>query len=197
MHPRPRLLRPLAAALLAAGLALGGPGCGEPPSGAHSAQPTGPLPVWEGHQREVFDDNLDPAAVGLSMDAPSPRTDPFLRERSQTGDIVARFKVQTVTLDSMGDSEHYHLGLLVGRPTLVEPRMPDSSIELAIRTGAPAFAVVKSFDARLRGKTFIGFVRKFQGADGEPELHWHLSADTEAVAASVKEAVALRELSGS
>jgi len=189
---------PLGAAFLAVGLALGALGCGEPPQGAQSAQPAGPLPIWEGRQRELFDDNLDPAAVGLSLDAgPSPRSDPFLRERAQTGDIVSRFKVQTVTLDSMGDLQQYHLNLLVGRPTLAEARLPDTSVELTIRTGAPAFAIVKSFDVRLRGQTFIGFVRKFQGVDGEPALHWHLSADTEAVAASVKDAVALRELTGS
>jgi len=55
----------------------------------------------------------------------------------------------------------------------------------------------KAFDARLRGHTFIGFIRRFGADDGDAELHWHLSPDTAEVAAAVKESVVLRELSGS
>lgn len=189
--------RSFALACLMGSLALVTLACGETTPLAQAPGPAGPLPAWEGRQRELFDDIIDPSALGLTLDTPSPRSDPFLRERAQTGDFVARFKVQTVTLDSMGAQEHYHLHLLVGRPAFAEPKYPDASVEIEIRTKDPAFGLVKAFDARLRGKTFIGFIRKFQGADGEPAVHFHLSADTEAVASSVKEAVALRELAGS
>src|SRR5262245_44382990 len=155
------------------------------------------LPLWQGRVREVFDDNIDPAAVGLSMEGPSPRSDAFLRERAQTADIVARVKVSTVTVDSVGDDHTYHLGIQVGVPTLAKAKIPDRTLELVIRQNGRAFGVARAFDARLRGMTFIVFVMRFAGEDGEQELHWHLSPDTAEVAGAVKEAVALAEASGS
>jgi hypothetical protein len=153
------------------------------------------LPPWEGRAREVFDDNIEPAAVGFSLDGPSPRSDPFLRERSQTGDVVARVRVNTVTVDSIGEQSTYHLGIQVGYPPLTTPRAPDRAFELHIRPQSRAFGVAKAIDARLRGLTFIAFIRRFAGEAGEPEIHWHLSPDTAEVAAAVKEAVVLGELS--
>jgi hypothetical protein len=190
----PARTRSLAAALSASVLLVAS-GCGDAtpdaktPSGAN-------LPKWEGHGRELFDDNIDPAAVGLSMEGASPRSDPFLRERSQTADVTARVRVQTVTVDSIGDQKTYHLGMQVGFPTLTPARVPDKSFELAIKSTSSAYGIARAFDARLRGSTFIGFIGRFQGDDGEVEVHFHLAPDTAEVAAAVKEAVALRELSG-
>lgn len=170
-------------------------GCGEATPDARA--PAGAdLPRWEGHARELFDDNIDPAAVGLSMEGPSPRSDPFLRERSQTSDVTARLRVQTVTVDSIGDAKTYHLGVQVGFPTLANARVPDKSFELSIKPQSLAFGIAKAFDSRLRGSTFIGFIRRYQGEDGEVEVHFHLAPDTADVAAAVKEAVALQELNG-
>lgn len=154
------------------------------------------LPLWQGTAADLFDDNIDPAAVGLSMEGPSPRSDRFLRARAQTADVVARVRVNTVTVDSVGDDTTYHLGVQVGVPTLTKPRIEDRSFELVIRPGGRSYGVAKAFDARLRGMTFVGFIGRFATADGEPEIHWHLSADTAEVAAAVKEAVALGEVSG-
>jgi hypothetical protein len=184
-----------AALLLTVGLTAGVAGCESTPTAV--APPSVSLPRWEGHMRELFDDNIDPAAVGLSMEGPSPRSDPFLRERAQTSEVAARVRVQTVTVDSVGDQVSYHLGLQVGVPTLTEAKIPDRNFELSIRPTSGAFGIAKAFDARLRGATFIGFIQRFASEGGETEIHWHLSADTAEVAAAVKEAVALRELSGS
>jgi hypothetical protein len=181
--------------VLGVGLTAGVTGCGATPSPAAPASVS--FPRWEGHLRELFDDNIDPAAVGLSMEGPSPRSDPFLRERAQTSELAARVRVQTVTVDSVGDQVTYHLGIQVGVPTLVESKIPERSFELSIRPTSGAFGIAKAFDARLRGTTFIGFIQRFAAEGGEAEIHWHLSADTAEVAAAVKEAVALRELSGS
>lgn len=180
---------------LVAGLAVAGSGCG--PSQPSNTGGAAGLPKWEGHARQVWDDNIDPAAVGLSMDGPSPRSDPFLRERAQTSDVVARVRVQTVTVDSVGDQKTYHLGVQVGIPTLTEAKVPDRNFELLIRPSSGAFGIARAFDARLRGQTFIGFIHRFGGDDGETVIHWHLAPDTAEVATAVKEAVALREISGS
>lgn len=162
---------------------------------AASVDPEAGLPAWEGRAREVFDDNIEPAAVGFSLDGPSPRSDPFLRERAQTADVVTRVRVSTVTVDSIGEQSSYHLGVQVADAPLTTPRVQDRSFELHIRPTSRAFGVAKAVDARLRGLTFIAFIRRFAGEAGEPEFHWHLSPDTAEVAAAVKEAVVLGELS--
>ena len=41
----------------------------------------------------------------------------------------------------------------------------------------------------------IGFVRRFSGDHG-PELHWHLTADTEEVAQVIREIAVLEEVAG-
>jgi len=157
--------------------------------------PTGlGLPKWDGHAREVWDDNIDAAALGVQMEGSSPRSDKFLRERAQTSDLVARLRVQTVTVDTLGDENRYHLGMQVGFPTLATPKMEEKIFEIDVRSTTRAYEVVKAFETRLRGQTFIGFVSRFSNADGDLEYHWHLAADNADVAAAVKEALALQEI---
>lgn len=204
MLPSPhglRMIRPashfyvLLAVALAAG--AGAAGCGGPgqQQPAQDGSASGErLPAWDPQAQEVFDDNIDPAAVGLTLEGPSPRSDRFLRERAQTAEVVARVRVSTVTVDSIGDQSTYHLGIQVGYPPLATPKVADRTFELVIRPHSPAHGIARAFDSRLRGLTFIGFIRRFAG-DGEPEIHWHLSPDTAEVAAAVREAVALGELS--
>jgi hypothetical protein len=182
----------LAALGLAGGLAGGTAGCG-PDEPAKSASTAG-LPRWEGHALQVFDDNIEPAAVGLSLDGPGPRGDAHLRERAQTADVVARVKVMTVTVDSAGEQQTYHLGVRVGIPTLAEAKVSDLNFELSIKHGSGAYGIARSFDARLRERTFVGFIKRYGTDDGETVVHWHLAPDTAEVVAAVKEAVALREL---
>jgi hypothetical protein len=180
-------------AMLAAGVGSAGCDLSEPARNASTLA----LPHWEGHAKDVFDDIIDPAAVGLSLDGPSPRQDRNLRERAQTADVVARVRIQTVTVDSVGDQQTYHIGIQVGVPTLTEAKVPDRTFELSIRSTSNSFGIARSFDARLRGKTFVGFVKRFGAEDGELAVHWHLAPDTAEVVAAVKEAVVLREISGS
>jgi hypothetical protein len=196
MRPNPSFLLRATGLLLAVSMTAGATACEATPS---PTVPTAPstLPRWEGPAREIFDDNIDPAAVGLSMEGHSPRSDPFLRARAQTSDVVARVRVNTVTVGSVGEQVSYHLGIQVGVPTLAEAKIPARSFELSIKPSSAAFGIAKAFDTRLRGATFIGFIQRFQGEGGEAEIHWHLSADTVEVAAAVRDAVVLRELAGS
>jgi hypothetical protein len=191
------MLRPsaLSAVLLAVALAASSAGCGGPARPAGGGEDGQLLPPWDAHAQAIFDDSIDPAAVGLTLEGPSPRSDRFLRERAQTADVVARVRVSTVTVDSIGDESTYHLAIQIGYPPLATPKVADRTFELIIRPRGSAHGIAKAFDARLRGLTFIGFVRRFAGEGGEPEVHWHLSPDTAEVAEAVKEAVALGELS--
>ncbi len=175
---------------------LGGVACGPSTPGAEGPGGEG-LPLWEGHAREVFDDGIDAAAVGLSLETSSARSDRYLRERAQTADIVARVRVQTVTAESMGNDTRYHLSVQIGVPQLRKPRIPDLSVDLLIRSTSPSYGVAKAFDTRLQGRTFIGFLSRFAGTDGEPAFHFHLSPDTADVAAAVQDAVAIGEMEGS
>lgn len=155
------------------------------------------LGPWNERARYIFDDNIEPAAVGFTMDAPSARGDRFLRERAQTAELVARLKVRTVTIDTIGDESTYHLGVEIVPPVLVpNPRLKDTSMELVIRAASPAHGIAKALDQRMQGTTFVGFVHRFASPDGtETELHWHLSPDTADVLDAVKEAVVLGEAS--
>src|ERR1700733_10243148 len=88
--------------LLGAALALGAAGCDPAqPARAGDVRPGAGVPKWDARARLLFAHNTHPAAVGLSMEGPSPGSDPFLRERAQTSDLVARVRVQTVTVDSV------------------------------------------------------------------------------------------------
>ena len=192
----PRRQRPawlIAAALLVAASSVA---CGEPSTEARSPASIG-LSPWSDRARVIFDDNIEPAAVGYTMDVPSARGDKFLRERALTAELVARLRVQTVTVETIGDDSTYHLGVQVIPPTLVQnPKLTDPKLELVIRPASPAHGIAKALDQRMQGMTFIGFVHRYASPDGtETELHWHLSPDTQDVADAVKEAVALAEAS--
>ena len=56
------------------------------------------LPAFTADAQQVFDDGIDPHAVGLELEYGNPRTDPRVRTRAQTSDIVLRADaVTTVT----------------------------------------------------------------------------------------------------
>jgi hypothetical protein len=178
--------------------ALAAVGCaGASSDGGRTAIDASELAPWEGAAQEAFGDDIDPAAVGLSMDSATPRSDPLLRERAQTADLVVRVKVTTVTTDAIGEDITYHLGIQAADPPLTSARIAERSFELSIGKKGPSYPVAKAFDSRLRGLTFVAFLRRFAGAEGESTVHWHLAPDTAEVVSAVKEAIALKELSGS
>jgi hypothetical protein len=101
-------------------------------------------------------------------------------------------RISTVTVDTIADgAKRVHVGVEVATPTLAKPRIEDKSFELSL--GAGSSVLPTGFESRLRGRTFIGFVRRYGSEEGEPVVHWHLSANSPEVAAAVKDAVALQE----
>jgi hypothetical protein len=154
------------------------------------------LPAYEAHQKELFDNAIEPAAVGLSLDdsARTPITDTILRERTQTGDAVVRAKVQTVTekKESENNNVEFQLGLQVVEKLAGEHPPPDDFVVRLDQT-SPSAGIVNSLGARLGGKTFVVFLRQFKGDDNEPRFYAHFAADSKDVIAAVKDAVALAE----
>lgn len=186
----------LSSLLLSTALVAGaGTGCSGSQPEPQAGGDQGSFPPYDAWAQQVFDDSIDPAAVGLTFESPSPRGDRLLHERAKTADVVSRVRVSTVTVDSIGDASTYHLGIQIGYPPLATPKVADRTFELIIRPKSRAHGIAKAFDSRLQGLTFVGFIRRFAGESGEPEIHWHLSPDTAEVTEVVREAVALGELS--
>jgi len=163
--------------------------CGGPDANS----PNRPLPPWEGHETELFDDAIDPRAVGLNLDdTRTPQSDDRVRERTQTGDAVVRARVDTVTEKRSGDSAEYWLGLRVVEKLAGEHPPPDEFV-VRFDKASPSAGIVRSLDSRLGGKTFVVFVKQFKGPDNEPRFYAHLSSDSKDVIAAVKDAMALSE----
>src|SRR5450432_3216999 len=163
--------------------------CGGPDPNA----PTRPLPAYEGHLAELFDDAIDPRAVVLNLDdTRTPQTDAAVRERTQVGDAVLRVKVQTVTSKQEGESVEYQLGLQVIEKLAGEHAPPDEFV-VRLDKSAPSAGIVRSLDSRLGGKPFVCFVREFKSPNGEPRLYAHFASDSKDVVAAVKDAMALSE----
>lgn len=162
-------------------------------AGPAAKEPAAALHPWTGALKALFDDSIHPAAVGMSLDGQPPEEDPLLRSRARAADVVARMRVNTVTVDTVGAKATYHLNLQVGQPTLLPTELEERSFELAVRTESPAHGIVSSLDSGLQGRTFIGFVRRFAGPQG-PEAHFHLTADSAEVARVVAQTSMLDEM---
>jgi hypothetical protein len=177
-----------------AALAIAGSGCASSPTPG-ARDPSRPLPTYAGHATELFDDTIEPSAVGLELDGPGapPRGSALLRERTQTGDAVVHVRVETVTAKDDGVDARYDLGFKV-LERLAGQHPPPDSFTVRVDKANPSAPIVKSFQARLSGKTFVAFVKEFVRSDGDTDYHFHLTADDKDTIAAVKEAGVLGEL---
>jgi len=160
--------------------------------------PDRPLPPYLGHATELFDDGIEPTAVGFPMDPNgSPQGDTRVRERTQTGDAVVRAQVRTVTSKAEDRGLSWQIGFhVVERIGGTGPL--EQNFTLSVLPSDPASGIVHAFEARLIGKTFIVFVREFSHAgahQGDPgDLRFHVAGDTPDQAKAVKAAVLLEEV---
>jgi hypothetical protein len=194
-----RLERPLSVATILLGASLGlltagAVGCsgaeGSAPTSAHAAG----FPPWQATDKDLFDDEIDPAALGF-VPPKNPRKDQTLWARSQAAEVVGRVRVQTITVDSRGGDATYHLGLQFAEPPLASKNVAERTFEVTIEPRDPAYGLVKALDTGFQGKTFVGFVKRFAGADDEVEVHFYLGPDSAELASVVQEAVAVQEVS--
>jgi len=184
--------RAVQARLAAGALVLAASGCGS--SGRESSAPGRPLPSYGGHAAQVFDDGIEPAAVGMDFErAYLPKTDQALRERSQLSDGVLRVRVSTVTAKKDGPESIYQVGLHTVEK-LAGQNPPAEDFTVTISKGSDSFGILKSMEARLIGVPFVAFVREFVRSDGDREIHFHFAPDTKDVKLAVGDAVILGEL---
>jgi hypothetical protein len=126
--------------------------------------------------------------VPLEAHRASPRSDNLLRERTQVGDAVVRARVTTVSSKEEDRGRSWELGLhTLDRLGGAGPLEPD----FALRVGPndAAVGLVRTFESRLIGQTFVAFVREFVRPGGDPELHFHLAPDSKDELDAVKAAV--------
>ncbi len=172
-------------------LALAGAACG----GAPAAGPTRDLPPYTGHAVDLFDDAIEPPAVGLTMDDDGvPATDRLLRERTQVADAVVRVRIDTVNEKSEGGDKTYTLTfVLVSHITGAHD--PPQSFTVNVGKSTRAYGIVHSFGERLVSTkpSFIAFVRLF--ADGDAgTFHFHCAPDSKDELAAVTSAATLAEM---
>jgi hypothetical protein len=165
--------------------------CGGPTAAGPAPQN---FPVYAGNATQLFDDRIDPMAVGLADVGENPGTDPILRARTQSAELVGRTRVSTVNVDSVGGKPLYRLRFTLAEQPIVSRGLSVDQIEIAVRDDSPAFGIVKWLDTKLIGHSFVGFFQRFAGST-EPEVRFHLSADDPQVLGAVRDASALSELS--
>jgi hypothetical protein len=179
------------------------------------AVPALPLPSYTGRETELFDDVIDPSAVGAAAAAAgagvgaTAKDDPLLRERTQTGDAVVRARVVTVTSGPESHGDGWRIGFHT-LETVAGKRPPDDEFTFVVDRRAPAAGLVRMLEARLIGATFVVFVRQFVPSDhGTPsdgsiayappepapaELHFHFAKDDKDELGAVREASLLGEV---
>lgn len=187
-----RWARPFGAApLLVLALLFPSAGCGGPPD---PNDPNRPVSAYSGHLADLFDDTIDPAAVGLDLDRSySPRLDKTLRERTQIAEGVVRVRVSTLTAKSDGPDATYQLGLHTVEK-LAGKTPPPTDFTVQVTKTSSSHGIMKSFESRLVGYAFVAFVREFALPSGDREYHFHLAPDTKDVKAAVGDALLMSEL---
>ena len=152
-----------------------------------------PLPTWSGRAADLFDDAIEPSAVGLDFQKSyNPRSDPQLRERAQVSDGVVRVRVATVTSKKDGPEAVYQIGLHVVEK-LGGSHSPEGDFNVMITKASESHGIMKNFESRLVGYSFIAFVHDFVRSDGDREVHFHRAPDTKEVKGAVGEAILLSD----
>jgi hypothetical protein len=152
-----------------------------------------PLPSYAGHAAELFDDAIEPRAVGLELEQGSdPRTDALLRERTQVGDAAMRVRIGTLTEKQEGAETRYQLGMKI-LETLAGSNPPQGDFNVTVDVASPSVGIVRNLQDGIVGKTFIAFVRAFVRPDGDHELHFHLAPDTQPEREAIRAATTKQE----
>ncbi len=159
-------------------------GCAASGAGANR-----PLPSYAGHAMDLFDDAIEPRAVGIDLEqGADPRSDALVRERTQVGDAVMRVRIGTLTEKQEGAGTRYQFGIRI-LETLVGPYPPPEEFNVTVDGASPSIGIIRNVQEGIVGKTFLAFVRAFVRPDGDHELHFHLAPDTKAEIAAVRAAM--------
>jgi hypothetical protein len=154
-------------------------------------RPAASLPVYDGHATQLFDDTIEPRAMGYELDrTPPPMNDALLRERAQVGDAVVRARVTTITSKEEDKGRSWQIGCHTIERLGGSGPLPIDFLAQIDSNGASA-GIMRSFGGRLIGTTFVVFAREFARPDGlgDTDLHVHLVQDDKADVAAVHSAL--------
>ena len=186
----------LSTLLTALAFAIGATSVGSAGCGARTGEsrPVRALPSYAGREMQLFDDSVEPAAVGLDYQKSYvARADMQLRERAQTSDGVLRVRVSTFTAKNDGPDASYQVNLhIVEKVTGKNP--PPDDFAIVIDKASESYGIMKSFESRLVGYSFVAFVRSYVRPDGDSVIHFHLSPDTKDVKLAISDALLLGEV---
>lgn len=157
-----------------------------------------PLSPFVGAEAQLFDDALEPGAVGLDLEQPkSPIRDVAFRDRVKASDAVVRVRIATVTEknDGVGRSV-YELNVRIMETIWGAYPPKQESVSLLVTSTGGAYGVVKALEGRLIGKDMLVFLKRFSVPDGEGEYHFHATADSELVRKAVREATSFEDKTG-
>jgi hypothetical protein len=156
------------------------------------------LPAYEGRAAELFDDAIEPSAVGFTWESDGAPAVPnaALRERVATADVVARMRVVTITSNGEGPDLVWEVGLR-SLETIAGPRRTED-VTLVVNPADRASGVLRATGSRLTGKTFIAFIREFTpsaaSAETAGQLHFHVAPDSKGELDAVRSAALLGQV---
>ncbi len=141
------------------------------------------LPSYVGHMADLFDDAIEPGAVGLTGDKGvyQAKYDPTFRERVRTADAVLRVRVVTITAKDESGGTSFTVGLQ-SVAKLAGAFPPGERFSLVVPRDGLSAGILKNLDKRIVGMRFVAMVHTFVRPDGDTEMHFHLAPDTEEVA---------------
>jgi hypothetical protein len=162
------------------------------PSRATSAAT--PLPDYSGRGAALFDDGIEPLAVGFALaPGPPPELDGDIRARTMLGDSVLRARVVTVTTRQESSGQGWRI-VLHTIEMLAGHRAPDADFVLDVGGTGSGARVMKSFETRLVGTVVVAFLRIFAQPEGKGALHFHLAQAADDELRAVRAASLLAEV---
>ena len=161
-----------------------------PPPTASAPRSNAP---WEGRLKNLFDDSVDPSAVGLAGTSAS-NAGGAVAARAEEADFIVHVRVGTITTEGSGNAMRYLITLRVVGDPVAGPRPPSDTIQITVAKINPTFGIVQAKDLALAGKHFIAFLREFDQND-TTVVHWHLARDAQDVVDAARKGAVLSELS--
>jgi hypothetical protein len=126
---------------------------------------------------ELFDDDIEPAAVGLDVTSNTLRVDESLHQRARLAHAVLRVQVVTLTTKHAGAAMSYELGVhAIER--LSGTGLPLADFHVGVLGSSSSRSVLGMFGTRLIGRTFIAFLRERVSSSGDHEIGFHFSSDS-------------------